>query len=203
MATHGEIRWPSVGSFDGRLRGDSHGRRQIGMATETLSRTRYTERRGSMATAGRSRPAERSGLDRCPDAPSRRGAESGRSDGAIAHPATRAPGLSPRRSRSSRASAPPGRARDPSWANPIFRPSADRARSGRHGVSPTRSRGAGRREVQAIAEVAHDTSPLATHPIVPFRLRPSWRGWRPDRKASSPFWLVLCDAYVGFGSSST
>jgi len=28
MATHGEIRWPSVGSFDGRLRGDSHGRRQ-------------------------------------------------------------------------------------------------------------------------------------------------------------------------------
>ena len=27
MATHGEIRWPSVGSFDGRLRGDSHGRR--------------------------------------------------------------------------------------------------------------------------------------------------------------------------------
>ena len=29
MATHGEIRWPSVGSFDGRLRGDSHGRRQL------------------------------------------------------------------------------------------------------------------------------------------------------------------------------
>ena len=28
MATHGEIRWPSLGSFDGRLRGDSHGRRQ-------------------------------------------------------------------------------------------------------------------------------------------------------------------------------
>jgi DNA-binding response OmpR family regulator len=28
MATHGEIRWPSVGSFDGRLWGDSHGRRQ-------------------------------------------------------------------------------------------------------------------------------------------------------------------------------
>ena len=28
MATHGEIRWPSVGTFDGRLRGDSHGRRQ-------------------------------------------------------------------------------------------------------------------------------------------------------------------------------
>jgi hypothetical protein len=27
MATHGEIRWPSLGSFDGRLRGDSHGRR--------------------------------------------------------------------------------------------------------------------------------------------------------------------------------
>ena len=29
MATHGEIQWPSVGSFDGRLRGDSHGRRQL------------------------------------------------------------------------------------------------------------------------------------------------------------------------------
>ncbi len=29
MATHGEIRWPSVGTFDGRLRGDSHGRRQL------------------------------------------------------------------------------------------------------------------------------------------------------------------------------
>lgn len=102
-----------------------------------------------------------------------------------------------------RGSAPPGRARDPSWANPIFRSSADGARSGRHGVSPMRSRGAGRREVQAIAEVAHDTSPPATHPIVPFRLRPSWRGWRPDRKASSAFWLVPCDAYVGFGSSSS
>ena len=29
MATHGEIRWPSVGTFDGRLRGDSHGRRHV------------------------------------------------------------------------------------------------------------------------------------------------------------------------------
>jgi hypothetical protein len=28
MATHGEIRWPSVGSFHGRLWGDFHGRRQ-------------------------------------------------------------------------------------------------------------------------------------------------------------------------------
>jgi hypothetical protein len=27
MATHGEIRWPPVGTFGGRLRGDSHGRR--------------------------------------------------------------------------------------------------------------------------------------------------------------------------------
>jgi hypothetical protein len=27
MATHGEIRWPSAGSFSGRLRGGSHGRR--------------------------------------------------------------------------------------------------------------------------------------------------------------------------------
>jgi hypothetical protein len=27
MATHGEIRRPPVGTFDGRLRGDSHGRR--------------------------------------------------------------------------------------------------------------------------------------------------------------------------------
>jgi hypothetical protein len=33
MATHGEIRWPSLGSFDGRLRGDSHGRRQQSEAT--------------------------------------------------------------------------------------------------------------------------------------------------------------------------
>jgi hypothetical protein len=29
MATHGEIRWPPMGTFDGRLRGDSHGRRQL------------------------------------------------------------------------------------------------------------------------------------------------------------------------------
>jgi hypothetical protein len=27
MATHGEIRWPPVGTFSGRLWGDSHGRR--------------------------------------------------------------------------------------------------------------------------------------------------------------------------------
>ena len=33
MATHGEIRWPSMGTFDGRLRGDSHGRRQPTFAT--------------------------------------------------------------------------------------------------------------------------------------------------------------------------
>lgn len=30
MATHGEIRWPPVGTFDGRLWGDSHGRRHAG-----------------------------------------------------------------------------------------------------------------------------------------------------------------------------
>jgi hypothetical protein len=30
MATHGEIQWPPVGSFDGRLWGDSHGHRQLG-----------------------------------------------------------------------------------------------------------------------------------------------------------------------------
>jgi ParB-like chromosome segregation protein Spo0J len=29
MATHGEIRWPPAGTLDGRLRGDSHGRRQL------------------------------------------------------------------------------------------------------------------------------------------------------------------------------
>ena len=29
MATHGEIRWPPAGTFDGRLRGDSHGRRHF------------------------------------------------------------------------------------------------------------------------------------------------------------------------------
>ena len=28
MATHGEIRWPPLATSDGRLRGDSHGRRQ-------------------------------------------------------------------------------------------------------------------------------------------------------------------------------
>jgi hypothetical protein len=28
MATHGEIRWPPVGTFNGRLWGDFHGRRQ-------------------------------------------------------------------------------------------------------------------------------------------------------------------------------
>ena len=37
MATHGEIRWPSVGSFDGRLRGDSHGRRQHWLKTVVLN----------------------------------------------------------------------------------------------------------------------------------------------------------------------
>src|SRR5215210_6509282 len=29
MAAHGEIRWPPTGTFDGRLRGDSHGRRHL------------------------------------------------------------------------------------------------------------------------------------------------------------------------------
>ncbi len=28
MATHGEIQWPPVGRINGRLRGESHGRRQ-------------------------------------------------------------------------------------------------------------------------------------------------------------------------------
>jgi len=46
--------------------------------------------RGSRASAETASP--RPIADRCPDAPSRRRAESGRSDGAIAHPATRAPG---------------------------------------------------------------------------------------------------------------
>src|SRR4051812_4331502 len=30
MATHGEIRWPPVRSFGGRLRGGFHGRRHLG-----------------------------------------------------------------------------------------------------------------------------------------------------------------------------
>jgi len=29
MATHGEIQWPPVGRFSGRLRGEFHGRRHL------------------------------------------------------------------------------------------------------------------------------------------------------------------------------
>jgi hypothetical protein len=49
MATHGEIRWPSVGSFDGRLRGDSHGRRHLSVSAEPRPPTK-----GGPARAGRS-----------------------------------------------------------------------------------------------------------------------------------------------------
>ena len=177
---------------------------RIGRATENLSRTRYTDTPGLTSHRGPLSTGRTLGVGSLSGRPitTRGGERSERRRHRTSRDASTRVCRRGARDRG-RASAPPGRARDPSWANPIFRPSADRARSGRHGVSPTRSRGAGRREVQAIAEVAHDTSPLATHPIVPFRLRPSWRGWRPDRKASSPFWLVPCDAYVGFGSSST
>jgi hypothetical protein len=33
MATHGEIRWPPARTFNGRLRGDSHGRRHAAIVT--------------------------------------------------------------------------------------------------------------------------------------------------------------------------
>ena len=38
MATHGEIRWPPVGTFDGRLRGDSHGHRHRGSRGDRIRR---------------------------------------------------------------------------------------------------------------------------------------------------------------------
>ncbi len=45
MATHGENRWPPVGTFSGRLWGDFHGRRHArmpivaqGLADDPLSR---------------------------------------------------------------------------------------------------------------------------------------------------------------------
>jgi hypothetical protein len=43
MATHGEIRWPSLGSLDGRLRGGSHGRRQIAPTAPPITRASTTE----------------------------------------------------------------------------------------------------------------------------------------------------------------
>ena len=47
MATHGEIRWPSVGTFDGRLRGDSHGRRHtdphVSLSTHTARAVRLED----------------------------------------------------------------------------------------------------------------------------------------------------------------
>ena len=43
MATHGEIRWPSMGTFDGRLRGDSHGRRQHREQAPVIGRPVPTE----------------------------------------------------------------------------------------------------------------------------------------------------------------
>ena len=45
MATHGEIRWPPVGTFDGRLRGDSHGRRHTGSVSFSAGSQRRTRAR--------------------------------------------------------------------------------------------------------------------------------------------------------------
>ena len=64
MATHREIRWPSVGSFDGRLRGDSHGRRQslnvwaahrASQSALALTARRSRARRQSLAMRARNR----------------------------------------------------------------------------------------------------------------------------------------------------
>jgi Tol biopolymer transport system component len=41
MAAHGEIRWPPAGSFDGRLRGDFHGRRHLAPDGVHYVYTRY------------------------------------------------------------------------------------------------------------------------------------------------------------------
>ncbi len=57
MATHGEIRWPPVGSFDGRLRGDFHGRRH--------PRAAESERPATDDAAGRSQRLRRPGGE-CP-----------------------------------------------------------------------------------------------------------------------------------------
>ncbi len=39
MATHGEIRWPPVGTFGGRLWGDFHGRRQYSKPSDPVFST--------------------------------------------------------------------------------------------------------------------------------------------------------------------
>jgi hypothetical protein len=39
MATHGEIQWPPAGSFGGRLRGESHGRRQASAGSASFAVT--------------------------------------------------------------------------------------------------------------------------------------------------------------------
>jgi hypothetical protein len=56
MATHGEIRWPSVGTFDGRLRGDSHGRRQAGTGRPTWTPAKTARGPASVADRESGRP---------------------------------------------------------------------------------------------------------------------------------------------------
>jgi hypothetical protein len=55
MATHGEIRWPPVGTFDGRLRGDSHGRRHLTRAAPFAEVRITTEQVVRDAVSARSR----------------------------------------------------------------------------------------------------------------------------------------------------
>src|SRR5215218_10100553 len=61
MATHGEIRWPPPGTSNGRLRGDSHGRRQ-NRATRTAggpTRTRLPRPHAMQRSAKAKHPGRR------------------------------------------------------------------------------------------------------------------------------------------------